>query len=263
MTRVRRDKGHGESGWGNAGVCKNFGHLIGEGGERKLISMKRLCGCACVLIISSFILRAQDKPQVIVQVPDSASGSGNILGVLGSKSAGNSQDGGAEFGKYLQQDCAAVAVSAERAPIDYLITLTPPEKKKGDLRSKSQVQIANRVGKVIGTNFLHTSGNAVKDACALIDADWKAHGKLPDTAAPVAGSVLTPGATAPPESGPAVVQPANTLSTSAGLETSSSTGVAAGGSAVDGGTMGDAAQRAKQHAACLKQARENPNISCK
>lgn len=201
---------------------------------------------------------------MFVLVPDSASGSGKVLGVLGSKSAGDSQDSAVEFGKYLQQDCATVAVSAERAPVDYIITLTPPEKKKDGLRSKSQVQIANRAGKVIGTNFLHTSGNAVKDACALIDADWKAHGRIPDTASPVSDSVLMPGVTAPPAPAPAVViQPANTLSTSAGLETSSSTGVAAGGSAVDGGTMGDAARRAKQHAACLKQARENPNISCK
>ena len=228
--------------------------------------MKRPFVCACFLILSSFILRAQDKPQVFVQVQGAAngSGSGKMLGVLAAKSAENSEGAAVEFGKDLGQDCAAAAIASDAKDVDYKITLTPPEKKKSDLRSNSQVQIANRAGKVVGTNFMHTSGNAVKDACELIDADWKAHGRISATSAPAVGDAgLTPGVTAPPASAPAIISPAATLSTSAGLETSSSTGIATGGSGVDGESMGDAARRAKLHAACLKSARENPDIRCK
>ena len=52
------------------------------------------------------------------------------------------------------------------------------KQNRGLLRSNSQIQVANKAGDVIGTNATHTVGNAAKDACNLILADWQAHGPM-------------------------------------------------------------------------------------
>jgi phage I-like protein len=205
---------------------------------------------------------AQEKPKVFVQPQaGAAGGSGKFLGMLGSKSGAEPQDQASELSKGLQMDCSSMQLSSEQASADYSIVLSMPanlSKKNRSVRANGQVQVANRAGRIIGTNFMHTSGNAVKDACELIDADWQGRGSVapPDP-------VLVPGVTMPPESGASVPASGAATSTSAGLETGSHTSVAAGGSAVDGETMGAASRRARQHAACLKQAKENPSITCK
>jgi hypothetical protein len=221
--------------------------------------MRRSYWCVAFLSIFSLFVAAQDKPQVYVQAQASATGSGMRFAVLGSKAAGNPDQDGAEFGKIMEQDCSSVTVTSEKNTADYTITVTSNSTKRNrDLR-KSQVQVSRRDSKAVGTNYFHTSGDAVKDACELIATDWKNR----DTAMGSGNSELTPGVTLPPRSTVDTPTPQPVDSPVSGrFQTGSSTGVAAGGSSA-GEDLGDAARRAKQHAACLKLERENPSITCK
>lgn len=246
--------------------CRNFGHLIERFAESKLLDMSRFGMCLVFLSASSLILFAkeQGKPSVFVQesVSSSTSGGGKLWGVLGSKSSG-SQDNATNFGKDLQENCPAVTVTPAEKSADYIIILNVTAKRKPDNLADSQVQIHNRAGKSIGTNFLHTVGNAAKDACQLIVPDWQAHGGDGGAVATTPeDSELTPGVTEPPQPTTAV-EPIRADKPLQENVANSSTGVATGGAGVDGESMGDAGRRAKQHLECLKVARENPNVTCK
>lgn len=243
--------------------------------------MKRLSIGAVLVLGCSCILSAQDKPRVFVQgkgsenVTSSGSGGGGAhWGVWGSNSTVDSHDEAMEVTKDLQKNCGGVAVTLNQTNADYTVMLNRESKKnRGLLRTNSQVQVANKIGDVLGTNATHTVGNAAKDACQLIVADWQAHGRLqaPEaSAAPAAqnsGAVsavsLAPAATVKPA---VATQPAQVVTVAAPLQqnqTVSSTSVAAGGSSTDGESLGDAGRKAKQHAACIELAKDNPSITCK
>lgn len=174
-------------------------------------------------------------------------------------------------------------VTLNQANADYTVMLNRESKKnRGLLRSNSQMEVANRAGDVLGTNATHTVGNAAKDACQLIVADWQTHGRLPGAseAAPAAKAEPAPAQVAPAvpavtpavATGPAVVQSGVQQSTApaAQLVTISAPATEAGSSTATASTvsgdasqsLGDAARRAKQHAACLQLAKDNPSISC-
>jgi len=202
-------------------------------------------------------LGAQEKPRVFVEGQAPIGASEKRLGILGWRPAGSPTDA-VDFGKVLEQDCPAIAVTTAKDDSDYTLTFTSTSsKKERDLRAGGQVRVANRAGKSVGTNFLHTSGNGAKDACRLIEADWK-HPQTQDSGAADAG--VTAGV---PQASASDLPIPGTVSVSPRLQTSSSTGVAAGGSGNAGQDLGEASRRAKQHAECLKLARENPNITCK
>ncbi len=242
--------------------------------------MNRLSIGAVLLLGSSILLSAQDKPRVFVQgkgsedVTSSGSGGGGAhWGAWGSHSTIDSHDEAMEVTKDLQKDCAGVTVTLNQNNADYTVMLNRESKKnRGLLRSNSQVQVANKIGDVLGTNATHTVGNAAKDACQLIVADWQAHGRMqaPEAAAAPAvqpGAVsavsLAPTATVKPA---VSTQPAQVVTVAAPLQqnqTMSSTTAAAGGSSTDGESLGDASRKAKQHAACIELAKDNPSITCK
>jgi hypothetical protein len=84
-----------------------------------------------------------------------------------------------EVTKDLQKDCSGVIVTLSQANADYTVMLNRESKhNRGLLRTNSQVQVANRLGDILGTNATRTVGNASKDACQLIIADWSQHGKI-------------------------------------------------------------------------------------
>src|SRR5579864_1468602 len=140
---------------------------------------------AIVLLFSAFAL-GQDKPRVFVQgkgsedVNSSGGGvGGRHWGSWGSKSTIDSHDEAMEVTKDLQKNCSGVIVTLNQSNADYTVMLNRESKKnRGLLRSNSQVEIANRQGDVLGTNATHTVGNAAKDACQLIVADWGQHGRM-------------------------------------------------------------------------------------
>jgi hypothetical protein len=190
---------------------------------------------------------AQDKPRVFVQGKgsedvntDGGGGGGHHWGAWGSRSTIDSHDESMEVTKDLQKNCSGVVVTLNQSNADYTVLLNRESKKnRGLLRSNSQIEVANRAGDILGTNATHTVGNAAKDACQLIVADWQEHGRLNATGA--AASAVSTTATA----SPAVTPNGNVAAT------------------MPATTNADAGTLAKQHQACLDLAKDNPSIVCK
>ena len=213
------------------------------------------------MILLTGLALAQDKPRVFVQgkgsedVQSSGSGvGGHHFAAWGSRSTIDSHDEGMEVSKDLQKNCAGVTVTLNQSAADYTILLNRESKKnRGLLRSNSQVQVANRLGDVLGSNATHTVGNAAKDACQLILADWSQHGRLPG-----------PDATPAPASSPAPMAPAAKLQTVSSVQSQESASDATASAPADNTTsLGDAAKRQQQLKACQALAKDNPSIVCK
>lgn len=210
--------------------------------------------CAC----------AQEKPRVFVQGKGSENVSSNGSGAgghhwaaWGSKSTIDSHDESMEVTKDLQKNCA-VTVTINENNADYIVMMNRESKQnRGLLRSNSQIQVANKAGDILGTNATHTVGNAAKDACNLILADWQAHGPL-----------NAPQSAAAPVSASPTVQPAVQTTPSAQVVPAVATSpqadpAVAPASASTSASVADAARREKQHQACLALAKDNPSIVCK
>jgi|ERR1700722_1171667 hypothetical protein len=223
-----------------------------------------------VLVFTSGLAVAQDRPRVFVQGKGSqdvtssgAGGGGRHWGSWGSSSTIDSHDESMEITKNLGKECAGVTVTLNQSNADYTVMLNRESKKnRGLLRTNSQIEVANRLGDIVGTNATRTVGNASKDACQLIAADWSAHGRIAvpaDSPAPTTAAAPTVPATAPPPPAAAKVEAVTAVEpqpTAAGASTTS--GVKVDESA----SLGDAAKRVKQRKACLELAKDNPSILC-
>lgn len=209
-----------------------------------------------VIFVSSLAL-AQDKPRVFVEgkgsqdVTSSGSGGGGKhWGTWGGSSTIDSHDEGMQVTKDLQKDCPGVVVTLNQTNADYTVMLNRESKKnRGLLRTNSQIQVANKVGDVLGTNATRTVGNASKDACQLILADWSQHGRVPDPAPAPAAAAVAPTADGAKLQSVSAVQP----------EAASAPSAPANNGSV---SLADAAKREKQHKACLELAKDNPSITC-
>jgi hypothetical protein len=163
-----------------------------------------------------------------------------------------------EVSKDLGKNCAGVTVTINESNADYIVMMNRESKQnRGLLRTNSQIQVANKAGDVIGTSATRTVGNASKDACSMIVADWQTHGPM---------NVPRPAAATAPQA--ATVQPA--VQTSAGAQvvpavaTASQTEAATTSNvAAPGESLADAAKRDKQRKACLELAKDNPSVVCK
>ena len=189
-------------------------------------------------------------------------------------------DEGMEVTKNLQKGCPGVIVTINPATADYTIMLDRESKQnRGLLRTNSQIQVANRAGDVLGSSATRTVGNASKDACELIMADWSEHGRI---AAPA--QFAPPGVTQPsPLPVQYVPQPMSQPSLPASTSPTPSSGgpqetpqeaqaradrntvvdSARSNVSIQAESLGDAAKRNKQHQACLALAADNPSITCK
>jgi hypothetical protein len=226
----------------------------------------------CTLLVLLAIVvsaNAQDKPRVFVQGKGSenvssagSGGGGQHWGSWGSKSTIDSHDESMEVTKNLQKDCSGVTVTINQANADYIVIMNRESKQnRGLLRSNSQIQVANKAGDVLGTSATRTVGNASKDACNLIVADWQAHGRL-----------NAQEASAVPASQPATVQPAVQTSPaiqvipaeslSAQPQPSPVSAVAPVPSTASD-SIADVAKKERQRKACLEMAKNNPSITCK
>ncbi len=227
----------------------------------------KACALLCVIAIG-ISAKAQDKPRIFVQGKGSenvsstgSGGGGQHWAAWGSKSTIDAHDESMEVTKDLQKDCSGATITINQANADYIIMMNRESKKnRGLLRTNSQIQVANKAGDVIGTNATRTVGNAAKDACNLILADWQAHGPINAQEAPAA-----------PAEQPATVQPAVQTSPSVQLvpavatrppvqpavvtETAPATSSAST-------SLADAAKKEKQRKACLDLAKDNPSITC-
>ena len=237
--------------------------------------MKSLSTMAIMLALA-LCASGQDKPRVFVQgkgsedVQSSGSGGGGKhWGAWGSRSTIDSHDESMEVTKDLQKNCSGVIVTLNQTNADYTVMLNRESKKnRGLLRTNSQVQVANKLGDVLGTNATHTVGNAAKDACALVIADWQAHGRL-DAPASAAAQAPT-GQAAEPDQQPTAEAPAQVTPVAYQPQAATATPSQSATPASDSGnisnpnaSLGDAARNAKQHQACLQLAKDNPSIVCK
>jgi hypothetical protein len=220
-------------------------------------------GALLCLIAIALSANAQDKPRVFVQGKGSenvssngSGGGGRHWGAWGSKSTIDAHDESMEVTKDLQKNCSGAIITIKEDSADYIVMMNRESKQnRGLLRTNSQIQVANKSGDIIGTNATRTVGNAAKDACNLIIADWQAHGPMN----------VQQGAEAPAPR-PATVQPAVQTSgsvqvvpvaTSAGAAPVSEMAPVTGSNSV-----ADAAKREKQRKACLDLAKDNPSIIC-
>ena len=225
----------------------------------------KTCALLCVIAIG-ISAKAQDKPRVFVQGKGSenvsstgSGGGGQHWAAWGSKSTIDAHDESMEVTKDLQKDCSGATITINQANADYIVMMNRESKKnRGLLRTNSQIQVANKAGDVIGTNATRTVGNAAKDACNLILADWQAHGRINAQEAP-----------AVPAEQPATVQPAVQTSSSVQLVPAVATrpqvrpaAVSEVAPATGSLSLADAAKKEKQHKACLDLAKDNPSITC-
>jgi hypothetical protein len=221
-----------------------------------------------VLVVTSGLAVGQDKPRVFVQgkgsqdVTSSGAGTGGRhWGSWGSSSTADSHDEGMEVTKNLQKECSGAIVTLNQSNADYTVMLNRESKKnRGLLRTNSQIQVANRLGDVLGTDATHTVGNASKDACQLIMADWSQHGRIAvpaDPPAPASAAAPVAPATGP---APAKVEAVSAVESQATTAADGSTAPAV--KVDESASLGDAAKRMKQRKACLELAKDNPSILC-
>jgi hypothetical protein len=230
-----------------------------------------------VMILLSGVALGQDKPRVFVQGKGSqdvtssgAASGGHHWGAWGSNSTIDSHDESMEVSKDLQKECSGVTVTLNQSAADYTVMLNRESKhNRGLLRTNSQLQVANRLGDVLGTNATRTVGNASKDACQMILADWSQHGRLaaPDVPAPAPAPAAAPVAPNNPVSPAVVVSAAGAakVQTVSAVQVQSATEATAPATVVDKGSesLGDQAKRQKQLKACMDLAKDNPSIVCK
>lgn len=215
--------------------------------------------CFVLFVLLASFAFAQDKPRVFVQGKGSedTQSSGSAVGghhwsTFGSRSTTDSHDEGMEVSKDLQKNCAGVTVTLNQSAADYTVMLNRESKKnRGLLRSNSQLEVANRLGDVLGNNATHTVNNAAKDACQLITADWAQHGRL---AAPDAAAAAPQAAPAP---APATLQNVSSTSNDDSAQAPEAPTPAPSDS------LGDAAKHQQQLKACQALAKDNPSIVCK
>jgi hypothetical protein len=238
----------------------------------------KICFLALLLAVAT-TANAQDKPRVFVQGKGSenvssngSAGGGKHWGTWGAKSTVDAHDESMEVTKDLQKNCPAVSVTINQANADYVIMMNRESKQnRGLLRSNSQIQVANKMGDVLGTNATRTVQNASKDACSLMLADWQTHGRL--NAGQPATTAVTPDPIPAPQ--PATVQPA--VQTTVAVQTAPAAevvpavataiqpqpAVVAAVPTSSGDSVADAAKKEKQRKACLALAQDNPTIICK
>ena len=215
----------------------------------------------CVLVLLAGVAVAQEKPRVFVQGKGSedAQSSGSGVGgrhwaTFGSRTTIDSHDEGMEVSKDLQKNCPAVTVTVNQNAADYTVMLNRESKKnRGLLRTNSQVQVANRLGDVLGSSATRTVGNAAKDACELIVADWSQHGRLSPDAAPAPASAPAP----------APAAKLQTVSSVQAQDAAQDQAAPAPAPAENTSSLGDAAKRQQQLKACQALAKDNPSIVCK
>jgi hypothetical protein len=219
------------------------------------------------------LAQEQEKPRVFVagrgtqNVVTNAAVSGNRWFRSGHGETNiDAHDESMEVTKDLQK-CQGVIVTVNEAAADYTVMLDRESKKKrGLLRSNSQVQVANRAGDVIGAGAARTVNNASKDACSTILADWAKNGRVSAPQTPAAPSATTTPAAALSATAtqvPAAQPVTPTLSPVQSQSSNANPPVAGSTATPDTESLGEVARRNKQHAACLKLAADNPSIVCK
>ncbi len=116
------------------------------------------------------------KNQARIFITDSksweiAGGGGGSSGGFGGATRGGARPQTAEIIKTFGERCPEVTVNNKQERADYVVLLDH-EGGKGWLLHDNKVAVFNRDGDTIVSHSTRSLGNAVKDACDAIKADW-------------------------------------------------------------------------------------------
>ena len=129
---------------------------------------------ACVLLGWAVSAGAAEKPRVYVSDSKSWEISGGVGGssdAFGGASGGGDRPQTAEIIKTFNDRCPAVIVNNQRGKADYIVLLDH-EGGKSAILHDNKIVVFNKNGDAIKSGSTRTLGNAVKDACTAIRADW-------------------------------------------------------------------------------------------
>ena len=116
------------------------------------------------------------RPRVFISDSQSWEMSGNAGGSNGTfaaHSAGGARPQTAEIVKTFGERCPEVIVNNKPDKADYVVLLDH-EGGKGLVKRDNKVAVFNKDGDSIVSHSTRSLGNAVKDACDAISADWPA-----------------------------------------------------------------------------------------
>jgi hypothetical protein len=102
-------------------------------------------------------------------------GGGGSRDGFGTASGGGARPQTAEIIKTFSKRCPEAVVNNKQDRADYVVLLDHEGGKATFLRD-NKVAVFNRDGDSIVSHSTRSLGNAVKDACTAIMADWKEHG---------------------------------------------------------------------------------------
>ena len=152
---------------------------------------------ACIVITVRMGAVAADKPRVFITDSKSweiSGGAGGTADGFGGASAGGARPQTAEIMKTFGERCPTVTINNKQEKADYVVLLDH-EGGKEVVSRDNKVVVFNRDGDSIMSRSTRILGNAVKDACSAIAADWpkqvnrmsnsgqNANGTVPETAA--------------------------------------------------------------------------------
>lgn len=111
-----------------------------------------------------------------VYVTDSTSwevsgGAGASAGNLGAAASGGARPQTAEIIKTFNERCPSVTINNKKEKADYVVLLDH-EGGKSTIGRDNKVVVFNRDGDAILSRSTRSLGNAVKDACSVIEGDW-------------------------------------------------------------------------------------------
>lgn len=133
-----------------------------------------------ILLLSFFVLGsvawglAAEKPRVFVTDSKSwemAGGVGGTSDGFGGGAKGGDRPQTGEIIKTFGERCPSVIVNNKKEKADYVILLDH-EGGKDVVNRDNKVVVFNKDGDAIMSHSTRLLGNAVKDACAAIAADW-------------------------------------------------------------------------------------------
>jgi hypothetical protein len=126
------------------------------------------------LLISSTAQTTSQKARVFISDSESWETSGNAGGSNGTfaaHSAGGARPQTAEIVKTFGERCPDVIVNNKPDKADYVVLLDH-EGGKGLVKRDNKMAVFNKNGDSIVSHSTRSLGNAVKDACDAITADW-------------------------------------------------------------------------------------------
>src|SRR5262245_12197918 len=127
-----------------------------------------------MILAAAVCSHAADKPRVFVTDSKSWEVSGGVGGTqdaFGGSAKGGARPQTAEIIKTFGERCPQVIVNNKQEKADYVILLDH-EGGKDPISHDNKVVVFNKDGDSIMSHSTRSLGNAVKDACVVINDDW-------------------------------------------------------------------------------------------